>query len=197
VLGFFRNDPLIERWKNLATIAAILIGGAWALKSFIQQRQGNPRLQIEQRIVHFKVSDKYNLLVVDTVLKNVGPVLLKLPKGEIRVIPILPLPGEEQKLMMRLSQSHSEADDPAIWPVLNPALTLDWGKDGMVIEPGESDQLHSLFPVPADKQVVAVATYVFNPNGRPEDLWWHAFNTYDFGHDIDPRKINRGTDGGR
>jgi len=183
--GFFVNDPLIERWKNLATIAVIIIGGWWALKNSLEQRQNNPRLQIEQKITHFKVSDKTNLLVVDTVLKNVGPVLLRLPKGEIRIIPILPLPAKEEEVMSRLKQSHfSEADDPKNWPVLDPTLAFDWDKHDMVIEPGETDQLHNLILVPADKQVVTVVTYILNPRGRPDDLWWHAYNMYDFAHSV-------------
>lgn len=180
------NKDSIENWKNIfaivqsiTTVAAIIVGGWWAYRNFGLQRQEYPRLQIAQKITHFKVSRDYNLLVVDEVLTNTGPVLLQLRDGELRVINVLPLSKATKNKIVQKAPLPSSETDPDTWTILA-KHPWTWKENERVIEPGENDQLHCEFLIPAATQIVTVGTYINNPTA-PNHRGWSVISVYDLG----------------
>jgi hypothetical protein len=84
---------MTEIFQNLTTITAVIVGGFWSYKIFIQKRQKYPRATIEHKVIHRSISseEKYDLLSLDVIVSNNGDVLLKLESGEIFVKQMLPL----------------------------------------------------------------------------------------------------------
>lgn len=176
----------MRKWKDLTaiaeslfTIGAIIVGGFWTYHLFIQQRQSDPRLEITQKISHLRLSDRNKMLVVDETLKNTGTVQLRIRKGGIRVVQLLPLPTIVQK---KIQDGSSVPDSDKnrkgdIWNALEDRQ-LTWPDGDLVIEPGESDELHNEFILQSNINAVTVISYVYNP--QSENLAWRVIDMHDF-----------------
>lgn len=166
--------------QSIFTVGAIIVGGIWTYFGFIQHRLDSPRLQITQRISHVRISDKQNLLVVDETLNNPGQVLLDLRKRGVRVVQIVPVPsGVTERIAARQELMDSDKNKKGdVWPIVGEREEGSDENDKLEIEPGETDQLHYEFVLPADVKTVNVVSYVYNP--QEPDLAWRAENMYDF-----------------
>jgi|ERR1019366_3973743 hypothetical protein len=175
------KDPVATA-QSIVTILALLVGGFWTYRTFIQFRQDRPKLVITHIVHHFPISDHLILLSVEEKLSNVGPVALELTKGEIRIIQVLPLPdGVEQKEKTHDSLADT-AEDGKVWPVLKRYPHL-WGnhhpfwnffrKDDHreLIEPGEADSITNYFLISDSKEVVNILSLVGNPTENNRMAW--------------------------
>jgi hypothetical protein len=163
--------------QAIATVIAIVIGGAWTYNNFVGERVNHPRLQLSLEISDFKLTDKQNMLVVDERLTNVGNRLVRLTEGQIRVAQVLPMPAPAAK---ELSSTGTvlETEHPHYWPLLH-KRPEKWGDDH-IIEPNENDQIHHEFIIGSDIQVVTVISYISNPAHKPnKPLGWRTTVMYD------------------
>jgi hypothetical protein len=183
--------------QSLVTILALFVGGFWTYRIFIEQRQDHPRLKVEHRIQYWKISSEQVLLSVDEVLTNTGSVKVDLPGGIIRVIQVMPLPPSvaAELSIAQQTPTHSRAEasiyDPTKWYVLVDSHRT-WKSGSVVIEPGESDTVPNEFIIPAAVRVVAVYSFVNNPeNAR---LGWNGLTYYDLEKPVavsEPRPADR------
>jgi len=180
------SNNCIRKWKDsvaiaesLFTIGAIIVGGFWTYHLFIQQRQSDPRLEITQKISHVRLSDQNKMLVVDETLKNTGTVQLRIRKGGIRIVQVLPLPPiAQKKIQDRSSVLDSDKNKNGdIWNILQ-ERQLTWPDGDLVIEPGESDELHNEFILQSNIDAVTVVSYIYNP--QAENLAWRVIEMHDF-----------------
>lgn len=178
-----RQKDRMGTLQAVVTICAIFIGGTWTYLAFIQQRQSHPRLKIEYQVNHWKLSNAQTLLSVTEILTNTGPVLLKLREGEIRVIQVMPLPsrvaGELPALLTKPTHAKAEGSifDPKLWNVLVDA-PRSWNEGDKIIEPGESDVVPNEFILPANLQVIAVYSFIKNPEDK--NVGWNGVTYYSF-----------------
>ncbi len=184
VAAFFdRNKDRVNSAQSLITILAIFVGGFWTYQLFVQQRQSHPRLKIEYRIQHWKISDEQVLLSVDEILTNAGPVMVELRGGTIRVIQVMPLPravaGKLNPSQNKPAHARAESSiyDPKTWDVLVES-PKKWEPGIVVIEPGESEIIPNEFIIPATVRVVAVFSFLSNPENSA--LGWNGLVYYDF-----------------
>lgn len=180
--------------QSMIAVLAFFTAGYWTYTNFIEQRQDHPRLNISHKISHLVLPNGTRLLTVDEIYSNPGPVLLKIEKGDIRVVRVLPLPqivnawadtalskAEDFEAIRALNDEYKNSqDDIKTWPLLALRPLGRTGSKTFVIEPGENDQLHNEFIIPTDVQVVSVMTYIYNPSARNINVGWRAISMYDF-----------------
>ena len=51
--------------SSIVTIAALIIGGIWTYKIFIQERKHYPHVKIEQKVSHINLSNNGDILIAD------------------------------------------------------------------------------------------------------------------------------------
>jgi hypothetical protein len=177
-----RNKDRIGSIQAVITVLAIIVGGFWTYRAFIQQRQSHPRLKIEHRIESWPVSNDQVLLSVNEILTNTGPVMVDLRGGTIRVIQVMPLPQAVARDLpsMQSEPTHCKAEasvyNPNVWRVLVDSAR-NWKSNSVLIEPGESDMVPNEFIIPASIQVVAVYSYISNPENP--NLGWNELTYFD------------------
>lgn len=135
--------------QSVATIVAILAAGWW----FFMQRQNQPRLRLEHRIAHRRLSPDRQLLIVDIMLSNVGNVKLDLNCGKIRVFTILP-----QRAVLVNAEDQCNAGE-------------------RLLEPGEGDQVHEEYEL--EGNVATVRVYSFFQNPKYKKAGWDLTSFYD------------------
>lgn len=173
--------------QSAATVIALIVGGIWTYRLFIQQRQEQPRLKIEHKISHRRMPNGETLLSVDEMLSNPGTTLVALRSSETRIIQLLPLPAGIAK--EDLTFQHELPDiigKPDEWPVLRDTQRPDVDR---VLEPGEEDQLHTEFVLPPQIQVVCVASHVENP--KNPKLGWQRITIYDINQAAVKKDVHR------
>jgi hypothetical protein len=103
--------------------------------------------------------------------------LITLRASETRIIPVLPLPLGITK--EELNGQHELPDivrKPEKWPVLRYAQR-EFAEGERILEPGEEDQLHAEFKLPAGIQVLCIASHVANP--KNPKVGWERITIYD------------------
>jgi hypothetical protein len=193
-----------EKWKDytaivqsIVTVIAFGIAAAWAIYVFFHQRQDSPRLQITQRVAHLKLSESYNLILVDSNFNNTGPVVVKLRRGRLRTVKVLPLDDEQKKKVINFATlADSDKKVARWWPDAAQPIPWKWGDNEKVIEPGETEHVHSEIVVPASVRSLLVVTYVSDlAEESKEDLGWSAVDMYQLEAQLPAAKnIKRGTE---
>lgn len=173
----------LATWKDFAgtaqsivTIFALAIGGYWTYRTFFQFRQDRPKLNIIHSVERFRIPGNY-LLIVKERLSNVGLVAIRLNKGEIRIVQVLPLPDPVARMVNTPDSLKETAEDPEIWTVLR-VYEHPWNKKHELIEPGEVDEIQNYFLIPDSIAVVDILSFVGNP-AEDSKLAWRALTTYD------------------
>ena len=168
----------LSTWKDLATIIALILGGFWTYKLWIQNRQNRPRLVIAHSAEHVRIPSRHQVLLgVTEKFSNVGPVAIELNKGEIRVYQVLPLPDGADQRAKTADSLNGTAEDAEVWPVLQ-VYPHPWDKERELIEPGEVDEIKNYFLIPESIEVVNIISYVGNP-AEDSKMAWQASTSYD------------------
>lgn len=177
----------IETVGTMVTIGAILVGGLWTYKLFIEERKHYPHANIEQKVSHVQLSDRTNLLRVGIELTNSGTSRLRSDKAIVRIQQILPVPpciGEgpcaKEEVISALKDPERKADRFS-WPMIaerehNVGQFLD-------IEPGEKDLVEFEFVVPTEVTVVRIYSYFRNDQRSKQgsdEIGWKTSSQYDF-----------------
>lgn len=165
------KDPVATA-QSIVTISAVLVGGMWTYKTFVRFRQDRPKLVITHSVDHFRIPNHLILLSVEEKLSNVGPVALELRKGDIRIIPILPLPDGLEQKAKDLSYLNDSAEDWKVWPVLR-WYPHPWDRKQELIEPGENDTIENYFLIPDSVEVINILSLVANP-AQGNKMAWRA-----------------------
>ncbi len=166
--------------ESFATVGAIIVGGIWGYMLFVRRRQAYPRANVVHRISHRELGNDKVLLTVDTVVCNIGEIMLALVSEEMKVQQVLPFPaalrtiGSVQDLV---APGRREYD----WPLLqsrclNPEVRKGYKVD---IEPGETDQMHYDFLLDSKVEVVKVFSYFRNAKRRDREIGWRLITVYD------------------
>jgi len=169
---------IVATLQSVFTVAAIIVGGVWTFFLFIHNRLDRPRLQITQRISHIPISNDRNLLLVDEILSNPSSVLLDLKNGGVRVVQIAPLPAAA-RIKVATNQHLVDSDKNKagnVWRIIEERHHVWDVKNQLEIEPGETDQLHDEFVLPANIRAVNVISYIYNP--KEPALAWRAEEVY-------------------
>lgn len=178
---------LSEAISAFLTSLAIIVGGYWSYRLFVQRRQKYPRASISHYISHTYIGGEKLLLRVHMQIANKGDVLLEIVEGDLRVHQMLPVPGYIQEII-------DEGKDPVPykeweipWPLVG-RRTCSWQRGKFEIEPNESDELHFDFVVDAEIRSVIVYSHFLNSRKQIRLLWnwklgrnvgWGLTTTYD------------------
>jgi hypothetical protein len=180
--------------ESIATIAAIIVGGIWSYKIFIQKRQKYPRANIQHHISHRHIGNGKILLSIDVTITNDGEVLLPLPQGTTYLRALVPPPPA-------LITTGTSANGPAQaqqhgWPLIayqpeESGNTSSLGRMRRIIdtllgrvrfaielEPHEHEQLYYNFIIDDTVQTIQVETFFSNPS-RAHRVGWRTTTLYD------------------
>ncbi len=148
---------LIEALPNIVTLAqciistlALIIGGFWTISLFRLRREKYPKAKVSHVIFSTKIGRKKRLLHINVKIENLGQVLIKINKGEIRILQIIPFEWS----LVKPDQKTNE---------------IEWYQIGgnsndikLELEPGESDELCYDFIIENNIKVIEVYTHYTN-----------------------------------
>lgn len=164
--------------KDLATVAAIVVGGFWSYMLFVRKRQKYPRAKITHEISHSLIADSKLLLHIVATISNTGDVLLSIIYAETRVQQMLPVLPE-------LSDSIQRGNDPVVegrteidWPQLA-SREIRRERGQFEIEPGESDEIHYDFILDVNVQTIKIYSYFENIAKPGKKIGWPLITVYD------------------
>ena len=152
----------LQAMQAAATITALVLGGIWTYLLFVEQRQLFAHLKTEHHVTHVSLPDNRILLMVDVVQTNVGSVRVTLTSGDVKISTLDPLDLDVTDVS---SAWNFQAENPNI-P----------GGD-LLIEPGESDQIHYEF-ILSDDAPLRIYTYYKNPTTQG-NTGWVTYSLYD------------------
>lgn len=90
-MSFLNLKDKVETLQAAATVVALIVGGVWTYKLFLEERNPFPHANIEQQISHVVVSKHVNILRVGVNLTNAGTAILLSSGGIIRIQQVVPL----------------------------------------------------------------------------------------------------------
>jgi hypothetical protein len=192
----------VKEWipitQAFITIAAVLVGGWWTYKVFIEQREQYPHANIDQKLSHVALSGRANVLRVGIELTNAGKTLLITGRTIIRVQQILPAACPEigpcaaplppcpivrcaaDEVGIALGEVERR-EDRFPWLLI---AERDYIFDSpYTIEPGEKQNLDFEFATPSEVKVVRVYAYFRNDirtKETGEEIGWETSTYYDF-----------------
>lgn len=156
--------------QNVATTAAIGVGGWWSYRRFIKGRLNAPHARINHTIVVTRLSNSTVLLRVGIVMENVGHVLLKWDKGMVRVQQVAPCPAHWLKAFGEQLNAQAKVG----WPLLGQRQLANQQQE---LEPNETDAMYFDFFLDSSIEIVAVYSYI--PNRTKENVGWNHTTIHD------------------
>ena len=149
----FNAGATLQAIQAVTTIGAILAGGYWTYMLFVEQRQLFAHLKTEHHLTHAALPGHRILLMVDVIHSNVGGVKVTLAKGDAKIYALDP-------------PDPKDTDASSVWNLQ--AETAEMPGGSLLIEPGESDQIHYEF-ILSDDAPLRIYTYYENPTapGNP------------------------------
>ena len=168
--GDFKN--LTSGLQSIVTIIAFVIGGGWALWTFVLRRQRYPHITTEHTISHWKL-DKGNLLLhVAVQLSNVGQVMFSPVYGVVRVQKILPLEDDMQQALAQGYDLVEEGEEEVPWPLIAPERKYIRQPGKIEIEPGENFDIYFDFVILTDEvRTIAVYSHFLNSMKKGNRGW--------------------------
>ena len=129
---------------------------------FIEQRQMFAHLKTEHHLTHVSLPSNRILLMVDVIHSNVGGVKVKLTSGDVKIYSLDP-------------PDLQDTDESSVWNLQAEKTEIPGGD--LLIEPGESDQIHYEF-ILSDDAPLRIYTYYKNPS-TPGNTGWLNWSLYD------------------
>jgi hypothetical protein len=201
-----RIKESVKEWVPIAqaivTILAVIFGGWWTYKLFIEQREQYPHANIEQKLSHVALIDRpgnvaervlgvpisafhsilpVNLLRVVIELTNVGKTLMTTGDAIIRVQQILPPacqkvgPCVVRDEIGAAINNVKRQEDRFSWRLIGERVTsFDRPYD---LEPGEKQSFEFEFVTPSEVKLVLVYAYFRNDKrcGEGREIGWYAY----------------------
>jgi hypothetical protein len=173
---------------NLVTIGAVLIGGFWTYRTFIQERTRWPKANLELAMSHRELTPDQTFLHVKVKIHNAGRGLMTLTDLRVDVRQVLPLADESAEALRKKTLITKDIWT-ANWRTLRENHHIrQWPREREGeepepeprIEPGENDAFGSDFLVPSTWELVYVYVYVTNAALKGRDqLGWTVTSYYD------------------
>ena len=187
LVGFRIADvnSVVETFRFLAEIVAIIVGGLWTYNRFIKTREDHPYLTIQHRIEHCSLENNFTYLSAFVTVTNEGKIKLDLGNGMIYVRKVLPLSSRIKKLIagsdlsaIRKGENKDVGDKLFIdqsqrvgWDTLGDR-TVEQNLRGKMheLEPGQTREIQFDFLFKDKVDVVEIISYFeFEKSG-----WEHA-----------------------
>lgn len=159
----------LTRWKDalevvkiVVTIGAVIVGGLWTYKLFVEHREAYAKADISHEFQHLRLEDGRHLVRLTVSAKNTGNVLLRIAEGDIRIEKVLPIsPIVEDAIRERADPiTDGEAHPP--WPLVR-GRKRQWDLGTFEIEPGETDQSQYYdFLIPGEVEAINAYTHFGN-----------------------------------
>ena len=166
--------------QGIATVAAIALGGVFAYRRLNVFRTFYPHLTISHEVSHRFIGDSYVHISVTAILRNNSNVKVDVQDAFFRLEQVAPVSDADA------ASYHTEVFverkyDHVQWAVLD-EIALDWKRNELIIEPGESHRVTRDFIVSKEIEAVLVYTYFFNPGyseRSDSSEGWEAITAYD------------------
>jgi hypothetical protein len=180
-----RSKDVASIVQSVATVIAIVVGGAWSYLLFIKERREYPHANLQQSATHAQLGPNANLLRVGVAITNAGTTRMDLKSAIIKIQQVLPLTDcVDPKIC---AKAEIEAAKPGVprsaarfsWPTLS---QLDQQYEGnKEIEPSEKDFIDAEFVLPSHVTLVRIYAYVRNdskPHSDKQQIGWSVSNYY-------------------
>ena len=142
------------------TTAAVVGGAILARRNAQIFRAKSPHVAISHEVSHRPVGDSYVHIFVTAVLHNSSRVHIEFLDGFAAIRQIRPVTDDDVEFLY--DQVFVErGSDNLEWPYLD-VLRHRWDRDGLLVEPGETETEIFDFIVQRDVESVAVTTYFYN-----------------------------------
>ena len=155
---------LIREWSlsagALATTMAVVAGGIFALRNAQIFRAKSPHVTVSHNVSHRPVGNSYMHIFVTVILHNSSRVHIEFLDGFATIRQIRPVSDEDVEYLYR-QVFVDQVFDNLQWPPLD-TTRLRWPRDGLLVEPGETETEIFDFVVQRDVQSVAITTYFYN-----------------------------------
>jgi hypothetical protein len=187
------QKDLLQTIQAALTIAAIIVGGWWTYRLFVEQREAYPHLKIDQTVTSKALLQGVSWIHLTVNIENTGKSLVSLHSAEVRVQQILPLDPSIQKPLTHGQDLVPQGQRQVLWPLLQRSLTtLD-----MQLEPGEPDKVEFDFVLPDAIKTVRVYSYFENADEstNKRQIGWSCETIFDIKSDTIPGKDNGGSGG--
>jgi hypothetical protein len=161
---------------NIIQGAAIIVGGIWTYKLFVQNREKYPKAAIKNTAVQKPLGDGKKLLHVAVCIENKSKVLMKLVSGEIRILQVTPLIED-------IADNVSKNADP----VREGSTEILWYQIGIrkmdaicEMEPGECEEIHADFIIEKGIQTIQIVSFFQNEVKKNKvDIGWTCTTLHD------------------
>lgn len=181
-------DASLDKWangtdiaKNILASIAIIVGGCWTWRIYVQHRQKYPKAALTHNMSHIKDVDGKTLLRVALAVSNIGNVKIEIKSGFVRVQQVLPLKDE---IRIAIQDQKDQSDDEVGWALVEEKKYSH--KDDFEVEPGESEELHFDFFIPQETDVVIVNSHLTNVSKKKKQIGWDITDMYEISI---PRRI--------
>jgi hypothetical protein len=172
-----RKKEIIELLQSVITIAAIVVGGVWTYRLFIEQRELKPHLNIRHAVVARVISPGVAWVHLTVTLENTGASLISLHRADVRVQQILPVGPAIQAALNAGKTRVGRKNNLVPWPGLCRYVTTP----DLDIEPKETDNVEFDFLIPADVRSIRVYTYLENASAtsKTRRMGWKLGSIHD------------------
>jgi hypothetical protein len=163
--------------QALAAVVAIVFGGMWTYRLFVKNRLGKPSATISHQVIVKDLDDCCLLVHISVFIENRSAILMKIPVGEVRLVPVLPLASELAEQLGDGKCPMSEGMEIA-WPGVV-SRPIDWRQAPREIEPHESDTFHFDFVVRKPISTFQVYSYFKNATKHRREIGWNTTTIHD------------------
>jgi hypothetical protein len=170
---------LVSTWKDLVEIAGVAMGGVWAYKLFVEDRQRHPQATLTHNLTHRRLADGKLLLHLEVVIQNPGVMLLCLRSSFVRLQRVLPPPSEVHDVVANGLAPVPEGGRESEWRVIV-ERPQQWAAHEFEIEPGEAGRAAWDLVLEGDLESIEVYSYFQNERKRSLDIGWGLATLYDF-----------------
>jgi hypothetical protein len=162
ILPLGRYKDAVAVLSEIFKVLAIIVGGVWTYRAFIQNRIGYPQAEARLDVEHLKMENGDLLLRITTNLKNVGQSLLPITKYHIRVQQVLPT--------LDFTPIVDDNENEVKWPLLD-SLEKSIESGLREIEPKETDVMYFDFILSQKPDVLYLDFYLRNDKKRRRIEW--------------------------
>jgi hypothetical protein len=161
---------------NVATVAAIGIGGWWTYLRFIKNRTGKPQAVITWNADHRLLSDEDRLVRVTVELENKGQVLLSIKCIRCEISQVTPLAPEA---LRRLEDRNLISDEHLAELGCIRSYDKNFDDEKVQIEPGERDIFPFDFVLSSDISTISIYAHVMNSGEKKNEIGWDLSALFD------------------
>ena len=178
--ALLQSKPFFELLQSVLTSLAIIVGGFWTYRLFLEQRSSRPHLNIHHSVTSKVIYSGAVWLHLEVSLENAGDSLVSLKTEDVRIQQVLPLRPELQAWLAKGKNLVLPGSDAVAWPLVC-RYEASFARQ---IEPKETDNLDFDFVIPAQLRTVRIYTYLQNEKSGKNALGWQLDSLYDLASEV-------------